>query len=720
MQRSVHDFVASKPRTPDGLRAAWRIPWVPAAATAVLALTLRLLHLWSLRGTVVFRLPLGDGVGYDEWARRIIGGDWVGYQVFYQAPLYPYFLAVVYKLFGADVVCARVVQAFIGAGSCVLLADAGRSLFGRRVGWIAGLVLAVYPTAIFFDGLIQKSVLDLFFICAMLCLLGRIRMRVEGLRTSAARGSHVAMKLLLGAVMGALVLTRENAILLLPVAFVWVGVCTRLRGGRAVTTALLLVALGVAAVLLPVAVRNKIVGGEFHLTTSQLGPNLYIGNHPGASGTYEPLLPGRGRFEYERTDATVLAEQAAGHALSPAEVSAYWVGRVREFVISSPQAWLGLMKTKALLLVNKIELTDTEDQYTFAQWSPVLRWSSGWLGFGLLIPLAVGGVILCRRSLRRTWVVLALALVYAASVVAFYVVARYRFPLVPMLILPAVAGLVRVVRRLARSRQFAHLPSCASVVRSPRLNLSLAALATSLTMIVCLTPRSFTAPQMMASTYGNIGEELARHPETEKQAPLYFLEAIHLFPINPHAYINLATCFIHMKLWREAVENAGMATSQAPHSGDAWYTLGIALAGAGRLDDALAAYRRAIALEPARPEFHTNLGNLFVDRGAFDEALPFLKEAARLRPANAVYHFNLGSLLARVGRLPEAIASLEQSVALDPKNPDALYNLALAYRNNGRSSEAVPLLERYLTINPNDADARMILNEVGAGAARPR
>ena len=76
--------------------------------------------------------------------------------------------------------------------------------------------------------------------------------------------------------------------------------------------------------LLPVAVRNYTVGGEFHLTTSQFGPNFYIGNHAGARGLYEPLVAGRGNAEAEREDATRLAEAASGRSLSPEEVSAYW------------------------------------------------------------------------------------------------------------------------------------------------------------------------------------------------------------------------------------------------------------------------------------------------------------------------------------------------------------------------------------------------------------
>jgi hypothetical protein len=66
--------------------------------------------------------------------------------------------------------------------------------------------------------------------------------------------------------------------------------------------------LGLAIVLLPVAIRNYAVGGGFYLTTSQFGPNFFIGNNPNADGTYASLRFGRGAPEYERQDATELAE----------------------------------------------------------------------------------------------------------------------------------------------------------------------------------------------------------------------------------------------------------------------------------------------------------------------------------------------------------------------------------------------------------------------------
>src|SRR5688572_30164159 len=131
-----------------------------AAVIFLVAFAVRLLHIWQLRSTPFFDTLLGDANGYDKWAVRLAAGDWIGSDVFYQAPLYPYFLGVVYAVFGRDLLVVRIVQAAIGSASCVLLALACARLFSKRVGLIAGLALALWAPAIFFDSLLQRAVLD--------------------------------------------------------------------------------------------------------------------------------------------------------------------------------------------------------------------------------------------------------------------------------------------------------------------------------------------------------------------------------------------------------------------------------------------------------------------------------------------------------------------------------------------------------------------------------
>src|SRR5437879_584787 len=87
----------------------------------LVALAIRLIHVWQIREAPFFSLLMGDSRGYDLWAQQIAGGDWIGHDVFYQAPLYPYFLGVVYAVAGRSFLVVRIVQALIGSASCVLV-----------------------------------------------------------------------------------------------------------------------------------------------------------------------------------------------------------------------------------------------------------------------------------------------------------------------------------------------------------------------------------------------------------------------------------------------------------------------------------------------------------------------------------------------------------------------------------------------------------------------
>src|SRR5260370_3108612 len=102
-----------------------------ALAVFLTAVALRLFHVWQLRRAPFFTLLMGDSKGYDEWAQRIAHGDWLGHEVFYQAPLYPYLLVVNYSLLGRSLLLVRVVQALIGSLSCVLIALAARPVVSR-------------------------------------------------------------------------------------------------------------------------------------------------------------------------------------------------------------------------------------------------------------------------------------------------------------------------------------------------------------------------------------------------------------------------------------------------------------------------------------------------------------------------------------------------------------------------------------------------------------
>ena len=265
------------------------------------ALVIRLLHLWQLRTAPFFPLVIGDGDRYDAWARTIAAGDWMGGEVFSDAPLYAYFLGAIYASVGDDPTVVGISQALVGALSCVLLGAAGWRLFSKRIGLVAGLLSALCAPAIFSGARIEPSVLVFFFLSAVVWLL-----------SGPEEGPQKRLSWIwTGFALGCLILTRGDTLTFVVAILVWLAVEGRaLAKQRLVLAAMLLIGLG--AVLLPVAARNLMIEGELGLTTSQFGTNFYIGNNTRADGTYPTLGDGRGNATFEREDATRRAEQAIG------------------------------------------------------------------------------------------------------------------------------------------------------------------------------------------------------------------------------------------------------------------------------------------------------------------------------------------------------------------------------------------------------------------------
>jgi tetratricopeptide (TPR) repeat protein len=684
------------------------------------ALAVRLIHVWQLRPSPFFDVLMGDAHGYDLWAQRLAGGDWIGTDVFYQAPLYPYFLGVVYAIFGRDLLVVRIIQAVIGSASCVLLGLAAARFFTPRVGMAAGLALALWAPAIFFDGLLQKSVLDVFFVCAMLWLISGIREPGAGSRIFA-----------LGVIMGALALTRENALIFIGVIAIWIvrrsfdvpSMTVRRRFDDGPTTVqggfkhLAAFLAGLLIVLLPVIARNYAVDGGFYLTTAQFGPNLYIGNNAAADGTYASIRFGRGAPEFERTDATEVAEASVGRSLSPSEVSSYWTGRALGYITGQPLDWLQLMGRKVLLLVNRDEMLDTESQQSYAAWSAPLR-LLGWFGhFGVLVPLAVLGVIVTWPDRRRLGIVHALAITYALSVVMFYVFARYRFPLVPFLLLFAVAGAWQIRRALQSWVSVAVVIAVAIVANLPLLSPRLMEAITENNLGTALQERqrldeaighhqrAIALVPDYAPAYNNLGTALRASGRLDEAIASY-RKAIELQPDFSGAEFNLANALLAKGDSGASVAQYQQALEQSPQSVEAHNNLGIALARQGNTAAAMAAFRAALAVDDKSAIAHRNLGNMLIDIGDRAAGMTHLDRAIALAPADPEPLYDAGTALLEMEDFARAAARFQAAINLRPDWPEAHNNLGIALASQGRIAEALTHFERAVQLRPGFTDAR--------------
>jgi Flp pilus assembly protein TadD len=400
--------------------------------------------------------------------------------------------------------------------------------------------------------------------------------------------------------------------------------------------------------------RNAYVGGELHPTTAQLGPNFWIGNHAGASGFYEPLRYGRGDARVERADATAIAVRESGHPLTPGEVSDYWRDRALADIAADPVAWIRLLARKSVLTWNATEWVDTEDPYTYASFSPVLRVTLAVLGFGVLAALAGAGLVLLGRRVGRVWLLPAWLVGYTLMATLFFVLARYRYPLVPVLALLGGFGIAEALRVDSRRR--------------------LPALGTFAAMVlVCHLPFGDRAA-MAATTWTNLGIELAARGETRGARDAYE-RALTADPVAIRASTNLAMIELADGHPDTALRHLESVAARAPDSSVVWDSHGRVLAALGRDRDALASFTRATLADPADAGAWIDLGltehRLRNDRAAEQAFL----EALEAAPEDPTALVDLGVVLAQRGDLAAAEATFERA-ARAGAGRDAEENLA--------------------------------------------
>jgi tetratricopeptide (TPR) repeat protein len=687
------------------------------AGIFVLALAVRSLHTAAIGNAPFSRLLVGDGKGYDRWAASIAAGDWIGKETFYQAPLYPYALAALYVTAGRDPMTTRWLQAVLGALACTLLALAGRSWLSERAGLTAGAVLALYPPAIFFDGLVQKASLDNLLMCALLAVLGGY-----------VASGRAALLPVAGCVLGLFALTRENALVFLVILAAWLPFHLAGKSLKERAAAIGLVAAGVMLVLVPVGLRNQAVGGDFLITTSQAGPNFFIGNHEGATGRYLPLRPDHETYEFERADAVSVAEKAAGRALSPGEVSSYWWSRSFDWISAHPGDWIALLGKKVMVTWNRAELPDSESLEVHADYSPVFNALAAVFGFGVLVALAAPGMAISwRRSPRPTLLYLML-FGFSAAVAAFYVFARYRFPMVPILSLFAGQTLGAAIEAVRAGRwpkpqplvlvaavvgiAVACIPPIVPAIGSRRLayvNLGIAsaeagdfdAAATFYRKAIALAPRVAAPHRELAAALVALGR--SDDAATELQL------ASRLDPRYAAAHDDLGTLLSKRGDLAGAEREFREAYRIDPSRSNTPANLGGVALARGRAEEAVSWYRKAIELTPGQPTYHYQLAVALLNLDHIAEAGSELETTLRLEPSFAAAHDDLGVLLARRGDLAGAERHFREAYRVDPERPSTLVNLGGVAVGQGRVEEAVGWYRKAIALQPDFPHARINL-----------
>jgi 4-amino-4-deoxy-L-arabinose transferase-like glycosyltransferase len=233
----------------------------------LLAFILRLIYLLQVKSNPHFFSPTMDPLYHDVWAQNIADGNWIGGRVFFRAPFYAYFLAVVYKVFGHDYIIPRLIQHIIGSFSCVLVYLVAKRLFSRRVAIVASLLAATYGMFFYFESELLLDSFLVFFDLLLILLLLKARDNPRFLNW-----------LLCGMILGLSAITRPTILVFIPFVWLWIFLLfIKHKKLKEVLAFCVIFVIGSALVISPVTLRDYLAGRDFVLIASQGGINFYIG-----------------------------------------------------------------------------------------------------------------------------------------------------------------------------------------------------------------------------------------------------------------------------------------------------------------------------------------------------------------------------------------------------------------------------------------------------------
>ncbi len=644
-----------------------------AGALMLSALALRLGYIHQHSASPFFDAPVVDARTFLEQARAIAGGDLLGGpEPYWQPPLYIYLLAFVcWLLPGSYFVGIRLLHVLLGALSCLLVYGLARRAFGEPAGRIAGCAAAVCGTFLYFEGELLAVPVEVFLNLLLLHLLLRALDRNRGRDWGLA-----------GVTAGLAALARPNILLFAALYCAW-----HLWRRRPVRALLPFVGCGLL-VILPVTVRNWAAEPGLVLVSANGGVNFHIGNN----ADYERTVALRPGVEWEE----MVSEPArAGHVTAAAK-SSYFLGKGLAWIAGHPIDYLGLLGRKTLHFWSGPETKRNQDVYYARRYSWILslllwdRYLS--VPFGLVGPLSLLGLGLSLRIRGDPAALLRLyALGYTASVLLFFPAARYRMPVLPVLIAFAALAAWRLFSSLRRG----------AWPEVSRLGVPLAVL-----LILCNLTRAAPADED-AQLHFDLGEVYLRKGEYVLSEG-HSRRALELDPEYNYARHNLAVACFHQGRYGESARTARATLEENPRRVDTHVLLAKVHLALQEPRQALTSLRRALEIDPGSGMANYEYGRLLYGQGHYAEAAEHFRRALPARPHDFRLHYQLGRALHQAGKAEAAIARYQQALALE-RRPEALVAIGALHLVEGRTQRARSHFLQALELDPDNAEAHVNL-----------
>jgi Tfp pilus assembly protein PilF len=638
----------------------------------VMALAIRLLYLMQFSSSPIFNIPTGPDVEeYDLWARQIIAGDYLWNYVHIHSPLYPFLLALEYKIFAFNHFLVRYFQLIIGIASAVPLVLSLRLIQGRWTvhNFILAILWITYPPLIYYEAEYISEALLIPLLCLSVYLTYYAEEKGKSLLFIAA-----------GITGGLAILAHPMSGLFVIAETIYLFIRYFRRKSFRIPFIYFLAA---AAVIAPVTFYNYTVLDRMAPIQANSGLNFYLGNNADADGTCY-LRPGP---EWNKVHA--LAEKTASAAYLSKDH--YFLSESWNFIKNHPLKWLNVLTQKALYTWNYRELTAGADPAPiryYTDFQGLFKWA-----FGAVAILAISGLLLNwnnKSFLYSYRHFLILIFSFWIVQIIFVTSGRYRLGTLPGILVLAAFTIDYLISNF-RTGVYAIMPY--------------AGIAAA---IVILPVPHVSESREKAEAFTILGEA---YMKTGNLADAEFC---------------LLKASSSMDKWSRSYNLLGMLSEKKKHMLDAenYYlralkcddndacglmNLGVLFSSRNEYDKALASFRKAFEIDDKLADLHYNYA-LFLSKYRGNEILAerHYWDCLRIDPAHRKALNNMGVIMMKEEDFKEAAGYFARAHAIEPKNAELLVNLAAANLAQGKQEEGEKLLRKALVINPSLPSAKRL------------
>ena len=388
---------------------------------------LRILHLLSMPANPQSYHPAADEDFYIRFGMDVAFGE-LGMTADFivMDPLYGYFLGLMFFLFGKNLFLVYLVQTLVDTVTLWLVYLAGKEISGsQRVGLIADFFYAFAATTIFYSTTILKPTWVAFYLVLWLylsLLLWRSNTLVAWLGYGLLLGLGIALRsnLLVLVIAGLLIVPAGNAFY-----------CQLSKARYGVN--ILLLCGGLAIVLSLLAYRNALVGNHWSFFPPNSGVvlhQIYNSENPEGQHVAQSVVASELPSEIFH-DYRIEAERRNKRPLDLYQVSAYWRKLALKYVVGQPLKNLQNIIRKTVEFTAYKEVANNRAINESEYFSPVLAFLPR--PFGWLLVFGLPGLILITMRSAKGWLLISAVATFAVTFAFFYPLARFRFPIVPIL-----------------------------------------------------------------------------------------------------------------------------------------------------------------------------------------------------------------------------------------------------------------------------------------------